>query len=266
MLPAYFVSHGGGPWPYLEGEMRARHAQLEASLQTIPRQISSKPKAVLMISGHWEEPDFTVMASPHPPMIYDYSGFPENTYHITYPAAGSPSLAHRVRDLAEPAGFRIRLDSTRGFDHGAFVPLSVMFPRADVPVVQLSLRSDYDPAAHFDLGRALMPLRNEGVLIVGSGLSYHNLRRFSQNGAKASQEFDRWLNETLRESDPPLRRERLMHWSEAPSARDAHPVEDHLLPLMVAAGSAEGEAAQVFYHQDDFFGGLAVSSFRFGTE
>src|SRR5437867_2383701 len=129
MLPTYFVSHGGGPWPYLDGEFRARHSRLEASLQAIPRQLPANPKAVLMISGHWEEQDFTVIATPHPSMIYDYSGFPEHTYHITYPAPGSPALAQRIRDLAEPAGFEIRLDATRGFDHGAFVPLSVMFPK-----------------------------------------------------------------------------------------------------------------------------------------
>jgi len=263
-LPTYFLSHGGGPWPYLDGEMRQAHAVLEASLADIPRQLGVTPKAVVMVSGHWDEEIFTVMANPHPPMIYDYGGFPEHTYRISYPAPGSPELATRIQDLLKAEGFSAGQDVARGFDHGAFVPLTVMYPNANVPVVQLSLRSDFDPEAHIRLGRAIASLRSEGILILGSGLSYHNLRRFNDSGASASREFDQWLNETLRESDLQKRAERLIRWTEAPSARLAHPTADHFVPLMVAFGAAERESARTIYHEDRFFGGLTVSSFRFG--
>jgi aromatic ring-opening dioxygenase catalytic subunit (LigB family) len=263
-LPSYFVSHGGGPWAYMEGEFRQWHAKLESSLADIPRQLAATPKTILMISGHWEEKDFTVMANPNPPMLYDYSGFPENTYRVQYSVPGFPALARRVQHLLQASGFDAQLDASRGFDHGAFVPLSVMYPKANVPVVQLSLRRTNDPGEHIEAGRALAPLRDEGVLIVGSGLSYHNLRRFSAAGGEPSRDFDRWLNKTLVEESRETRIQKLIDWKQAPSAREAHPHEDHLLPLMVVVGAAEDEKAESIYHQDDFFGALAVSSFRFG--
>ena len=263
-LPTYFLSHGGGPWPYMKDQMPGVWDKLAASLQEIPGQIGVTPRAILAVSGHWEEREFTVMAGAHPPMVYDYSGFPEFTYHVTYPAPGAPELARRVQGLLEQAGFPAGLDEKRGFDHGVFAPLVVAYPEADVPVFQLSIRADYDPATHLAAGRALAPLRKEGVLIVGSGLSYHNLRQFGARGAQASHQFDAWLNESL----VPLRGEersgRLMEWAAAPAAREAHPREDHLIPLMVAVGAAEQETGERVYHEDDFFGGLAVSSFRFG--
>ena len=262
-LPTYFISHGGGPWPYMEDRRRALHI-LEASLKDIPRQIGVTPKAVLVISGHWEEPQFTVMASPKPPMVYDYSGFPEHTYHVKYTAPGSPELAERVRSLIAGAGLPAKLDPQQGFDHGTFTPLVIMYPEADVPVVQLSLKSGYDPAEHLALGRALAPLRDEGVLIVGSGLSYHNLRQFGPGAKQASKAFDDWLQQTLVDSDPAARERRLVDWETAPSARQAHPQEDHLVPLMVAVGAAESEKAALVYHEDNLFGGVTASSFRFG--
>jgi aromatic ring-opening dioxygenase catalytic subunit (LigB family) len=248
----------------MDGEFRQMHAKLEASLADIPRQLGHTPKAILMVSGHWEEADFTVMASSNPPMIYDYSGFPEHTYHVKYSAPGSPDLAHRVQALLQDTGIVVRLDNSRGFDHGAFVPLSVMYPKADVPIVQLSLRHNYDPQQHIDAGRALAPLRQEDVLVLGSGLSYHNLRQFNLRGSRPSHEFDDWLNETLTKTDAKTRIQKLLEWNKAPAAREAHPHEDHLLPLMVVVGTAEDEKVEAVYHQDDFFGALAVSSFRFG--
>src|SRR4051812_24490166 len=262
-LPTYFISHGGGPWPYMEDRRKALHI-LEDSLVDIPRQIGVVPKAVLMISGHWEEDQFSVMASPRPPMVYDYSGFPEHTYHVKYSAPGSPELASRVRDLIEKAGMTAKLDPQQGFDHGTSTPMVVMYPEADVPLVQVSLKSGYDPAEHLKLGRALAPLRDEGVLIVGSGLSYHNLRAFGPGARHPSSTFDKWLQETLVGSDPQQRVNRLLHWDQAPAARQAHPQEDHLVPLMVAVGAAENEKADVVYHEDNLFGGVTASSFRFG--
>jgi aromatic ring-opening dioxygenase catalytic subunit (LigB family) len=262
-LPTYFISHGGGPWPWIKDQMPDMSV-LERSLQSIPEEIATTPRAVLVISGHWEAPDFTVQASPNPPMLYDYGGFPEFTYRIQYPAPGSPEVAARVQELLAGAGIAVRSDDRRGFDHGVFAPLYVVYPDADVPILQLSLRSGYDPAAHLAAGRALAPLCNDGVLIVGSGLSYHNLREFSPLGARASAEFDGWLSPTLTELTADERSARLEKWETAPAARIAHPQEDHLIPLMVAVGAAEDEPGVRTYHQDDFFGGITASSYRFG--
>ncbi len=264
-LPTYFISHGGGPWPWMKAQLNGAYDQLEASLKAVPGQLGQTPKAVLVISGHWEESEFTVMASPHPPMVYDYSGFPAHTYDISYPAPGSPAWADRVQAVIKAAGLPARQDPQRGFDHGTFVPLFAIYPDAQVPVLQLSIKSSYDPAEHLALGRALAPLRDEGVLIIGSGLSYHNLRAFGPVGQAASKAFDQWLQSTVVDSSPTERSSRLLDWASAPSARMAHPREDHLVPLMVAVGAAEGESARCVYHEDDFFGGIAVSSFMFGA-
>ena len=264
-LPTYFISHGGGPWTHMKDQLGSMYDALEASLKAIPGEVGgARPKAVLVVSGHWEERDFTVMSSARPPMIYDYSGFPAHTYEIRYGAPGSPQLAGRVRELLEEAGFSARLDAERGYDHGTFVPLYAMYPDADVPVLQLSLKRGYDPATHVKAGRALAPLREEGVLLLGSGLSYHNLSAMGPVAHEASQAFDDWLQETLVESPPRERLARLLAWDRAPAARQAHPREDHLIPLMVAAGAAEQDPAQRIYHEDAFFGGVVVSSFRFG--
>jgi len=217
-----------------------------------------------MVSGHWEERDFTVMSSPAPPMVYDYSGFPTFTYQIKYPAPGSPEVARRVQELLRGAGFAAPADDRRGLDHGTFAPLAAIYPEADVPVLQLSIRGDYDVDAHLAAGRALAPLRDEGVLVVGSGLSFHNLRRFGAAGQHPSREFDAWLTEAVCGSVGEERNGKLRGWAAAPSARLAHPDEDHLIPLMVAIGAAEGEACVRVYHEDSFFGGLTVSSYRFG--
>jgi aromatic ring-opening dioxygenase catalytic subunit (LigB family) len=263
-LPTYFISHGGGPWPWLKGQMPGVYDHLEASLKDIPEQLATTPRAVLVVSGHWEERDFTVMSSPKPPMVYDYSGFPEFTYRIKYPAEGSPEVAHRVQELLSGAGFAANANNVRGFDHGTFAPMAAIYPEADVPVLQLSIRSDYDVEAHIAAGRALAPLRDEGVLIVASGLSYHNLRRFGAAGRHPSREFDAWLTRAVCESTSAERNQKLRDWTEAPSARLAHPEEDHLIPLMVAVGAAESEMGERVYHEDSFFGKLTVSSYRFG--
>jgi aromatic ring-opening dioxygenase catalytic subunit (LigB family) len=197
-------------------------------------------------------------------MIYDYGGFPDYTYHIHYAAPGEPQLAARAKSLIEAAGMPARLDAQRGFDHGAFTPLHVMYPKADVPVVQLSLKTGLDPATHLAMGRAIAPLRDEGILIVGSGLSYHNLRQFfSPRAYGPSREFDAWLNGALLGGGAADRDKLLTAWENAPSARAAHPREEHLLPLMVAAGAAGNDRAERAYHEKDFLGGITVSSFRF---
>ena len=262
-LPTYFISHGGGPWPYME-EMRVPMAGLTKALQDMPRQIGVTPKAILMISGHWEESGFNVMSNPHPGMLYDYGGFPPHTYKVIYAAPGAPELAARVQSLITEAGLPSELDAQRGFDHGTFSPLVVMYPQANVPVIQVSMRASLDPAEHIALGRALAPLRDEGVLIVGSGLSYHNLRQFGPAGKAPSQAFDDWLQDAVVASTPDQRETKLLNWARAPSARIAHPREDHLIPLMAAVGAADADAATCVYHEDGVYGGVTVSSFKFG--
>jgi len=262
-LPTLFISHGGGPWPWMKDEMAGRYDRLEAALQDVPRLVGTKPKAILMVSAHWEEREFTAMGHANPPMIYDYSGFPDYTYHIRYAAPGAPRLAQRVRELLEPAGFAVVVDPGRGFDHGMYAPMVVMYPDADIPVAQLSLKRGLDPDEHLAAGRALAPLRDEDVLIVGSGLSYHNLRMFGPAARIPSAQFDQWLSAALA-AGADERARALSHWEEAPAARVAHPREEHLLPLMVAVGAAGRDAALRTYHEDAFFGGISVSNFMFG--
>ncbi len=261
-LPTYFISHGGGPWPWIP-QMAADLEPLAASFRAMPGEIGEKPKAVLMISGHWETDDFAVMHSARPPMVYDYFGFPPETYKIQYPAPGAPELAEEVAHMIHAAGLPTRLDDEYGYDHGTFVPMAVMYPQADVPLFQVSMRHNYDPAEHFELGRALAPLRDRGVLIVGSGLSFHNLRMFGPGAKEPSTVFDGWLTETL--ALPPAERTAaLLEWEKAPQARTCHEKEDHLVPLFAALGAAENDPATRTYHQTGIRGGVTASSFRFG--
>ncbi|HMR97305.1 MAG TPA: class III extradiol ring-cleavage dioxygenase [Microthrixaceae bacterium] len=265
MLPTYFISHGGGPWPWIKDLLPGDWGPLERSLQSIPVHLGAPPRAVLVVSGHWEEPVATVQTHPHPPMLYDYGGFPEFTYRIQYPAPGSPEVAARVGGLLSDAGIAHAEDPDRGFDHGTFVPLHVMYPDATVPVLQLSICHGYDPAAHLAAGRALAPLRDEGVLIVGSGFTYHNLREIGPGAVEPSRQFSAWLDEVLVTGPVDERSGRLLDWADAPGARRSHPAADHLIPLMVAVGAAEGEPGTRFYHETDAMGaGISSSSFRFG--
>ena len=260
-LPVYFISHGGGPWPWMP-DMAALYAQLADALADMPRQIGRTPRAILMVSAHWEAPVFTVQATPQPGMIYDYGGFPEHTYHVQYRASGSPALAQRVVALLAQAGMASHTDTERGYDHGMFSPMAAIYPDAQVPVVQLSLRQGLDPAEHLAMGRALAALRDEDILIIGSGLSYHNLRAFGPQARVPAKAFDDWLAETMLHVSPAERTRRLIDWEAAPAARMVHPREEHLLPLMVAVGAAESDRAVQVYHEDAFMGGLAVSSYR----
>ena len=262
MLPTYFISHGGGPWPYMP-DMRAMFSNLEASLVKMTQDLPEKPKAILMISGHWERKTFGVQSSPAPGMEYDYYGFPAHTYAVKYQAPGAPDVAVRVAELIKSAGFAVDLDDKKGFDHGAFAPMAVMYPKADMPLVQLSLKSNLNPEEHMALGRALAPLREEGILIVGSGLSFHNLGLRGPQAKVPSNAFDAWLQEALLEYEPAERSASIIDWDKAPYARLCHPREDHLIPLMVALGAAESGKATCVYHDEGLFGGWTASSFRF---
>lgn len=261
-MPVVYLPHGGGPWPFVDlgfdrGEVDKLIAYLR-SLRTLP---GTAPRALLVVSAHWEEPVPTVMTAERPPMLYDYYGFPPASYEITWPAPGDPRLAARVRELLGSAGFETAADSARGYDHGTFVPLKVAYPEADIPTVQLSLLRSLDPEAHLRMGRALAPLRDEGVLIVGSGMSFHNLRAFRNPSVRpAAEAFDAWLRETAL-LDRDARDRRLAQWAQAPSARAAHPREEHLLPMMVVAGAAGDDRGSVPYSER--FMGMPISAVHF---
>lgn len=170
--------------------------------------------------------------------LYDYYGFPPESYQITWPAPGDPRLAVRVQELLRDAGFGAGADPERGFDHGTFVPLKLTYPDAEIPAIQLSLKRGLDPAEHIAMGRALTPLRDEEIFIIGSGMTFHNLRAFRDPRSHAvSETFDAWMRESMT-VDSDARNRALTRWEDAPAARFAHPREEHLIPLMVAAGAA----------------------------
>lgn len=263
-MPVAFIPHGGGPWPFVDigwGDKAGEHA-LAAYLRSLSGLPETPPKALLVVSAHWEEGLPTVMTSPNPPMLYDYYGFPPESYTITWPAPGHPQLAARVQELLGAAGFQTATDAERGYDHGTFVPLKLAYPQADVPVVQLSLVRGLDPEAHLAMGRALAPLRDEGVFIIGSGMSYHNMRGFMSPSAKqVSEEFDAWLRETGA-LEASARDRRLALWGAAPQARNVHPREEHLLPMMVIAGAAGEDRGSVAYAGELL--GVKISAYHFG--
>ena len=261
-VPTFFLSHGGGPWPFMD-DRRVQYAKTAEAFSQLPQRLPSRPKAVLVITGHWEADEFTVSTSAHPPMVYDYYGFPEHTYHLKYPAPGEPGLAAEVKALLERAGIECREDGNQGFDHGTFVPLGLMYPNADMPIVLLSIKSTYDPAEHVRVGQAIASLRDEGILIVGSGLTYHNMRGFGRAESKlVSYEFEAYLNEAISQADAKRRNAMLIDWQNAPSARLAHPREDHLLPLMVAAGAADDDVGHRLFV--DEVASVAMASYEFG--
>ncbi len=266
--PTLYIPHGGGPCFFMDtppGFPPDMWQKMAAYLSGIAADLSRRPAAILAISGHWEMPAATVNAAPHPALLFDYHGFPESTYRLTYPAPGSPELAARVRTLLAAAGIANAEDTQRGLDHGVFVPFKLIYPDADIPVVQLSLLQGLDPAAHLALGRALAPLRDEGVLIVGSGMSYHNLRdifRDEPHSNGQAAQFDDWLVETVTDGDSELRARRLQDWAGAPGARACHPRAEHLLPLMVAAGAAGADRGRHVYGERLL--GKALSGFQFG--
>jgi aromatic ring-opening dioxygenase catalytic subunit (LigB family) len=217
---------------------------------------------LLVVSAHWEESVPTVMTAQQPPMYYDYYGFPQESYEITWSAPGAPELAARVRALLDAAGFESAENTERGFDHGTFVPLKLTYPDAEIPTIQLSLKRGLDPAEHLALGRALAPLRDEGVFIVGSGMTFHNLRAFRDpRSGPVSETFDAWLRETAT-AEPGERARRLTEWSSAPAARLAHPREEHLLPLMVIAGAAGDDRGTTGFNGKMM--GVRLSAYHFG--
>lgn len=244
-----YLSHGGGPLPLL-GD--AGHREMVSTLTSITAQVR-KPAAILVISAHWEEPQPTVTSGASPALIYDYYGFPDESYRIQYPCAGEPALAQRVHEALTRAGFNTRQDAERGFDHGLFVPLKIMYPGADIPCIQLSLLASLDAQQHIQLGEALQSLQEENLLVIGSGFSFHNMRAFfaeeTDEIRAMNEEFDAWLNDTCLSAglSEATRRQRLAEWDKAPHARYCHPREEHLLPLQVCYGLAQRPASTTFH-------------------
>jgi len=256
--PALYIPHGGGPCFFMP-DPAGTWTGMERFLRSLPALLPEKPEAILIVSGHWETDGFQFTSTPKPPLIFDYYGFPPHTYDLRYDAPGDPALAERAAALLAAAGYRTGLDPTRGLDHGVFVPLKVAFPEADIPVVEMSLDRSLDPALAYAAGQALGPMRDEGVLIVGAGMSYHNMRGYGDpRSTEPSIAFDDWLTGAV-ELDWAARRDALAAWATAPASRASHPQEEHLLPLMVAAG-AGGEGSKIY---GEIVMKTMISGFRF---
>ena len=242
-MPTWFIPHGGGPCFFMDWNPADAWLKMANFLKSLPSSLPQTPKAIVVVSAHWLESTVSVTGASSPELIYDYYGFPAHTYELKYPAPGNPALASDIVHALERANIPAKIDPTRGFDHGMFIPMMLMFPKANIPVIQLSLNSNLDPLTQIELGQALEGLRNQGVLIIGSGMSFHNMRGYGDpRYAPISDEFDLWLTQAVQAS-PIKRHEALLNWDKAPSARHCHPPrqEEHLLPLMVAVGAAHGE-------------------------
>ena len=235
-----FISHGGGPMPLFDDPA---HQEMVTYLKSLSSQIA-KPSAILLISAHWEAAQASITASANPKMIYDYSGFPAAAYELQYPSPGEPILAKKVQQALTQANIAVKLDHQRGYDHGLYVPLMLMYPAADIPVIQLSLVNNLEPMQHIAIGKALQLIDYDNLLVIGSGFSFHNMREFfapnTQDSQLKNHQFEDWLQTTL--SDKKLseseRNERMLTWFTAPYARYCHPREEHLLPLHICYGLA----------------------------
>ena len=248
VIDVIYISHGGGPLPLL-GEKS--HKEMVAGLENIAQTLA-KPSAIIVVSAHWEEDRPTITSGAYPSLIYDYAGFPQEAYEIQYSAPGNPLLASKISDLLKENGIEADLAGDRGFDHGLFIPLKIMYPDADIPCVQLSLVNTLSPVEHIQIGKALAGLEEENVLVVGSGFSFHNLKAFfsppTAEIQTMNESFEQWLIETLtsNELQEKEREQRLIHWQNAPAARFCHPREEHLIPLHVCYGVGQTQARKVF--------------------
>lgn len=217
------------------------HREMVEHLGNIASSIQ-KPSGIVVVSAHWEEPEATITAHPKPPIIYDYYGFPAESYSLEYPAPGNPELAEELVGTLARKDIAARLDHERGFDHGLFIPLLLMYPEADIPCVQLSLLSNLAPESHIRIGEALSDLAQDNIVVLGSGFSFHNLKVLMGGDASTpdpeNDAFEAWLIDTCTslELDETTRAQRLIDWEIAPGARYCHPREEHLLPLHVCYG------------------------------
>lgn len=264
--PTFYIPHGGGPCFFMEWPQNPNlWDNMAAMLRSLPQRLPQKPAAILVVTAHWEAPVFTFCGGANPQLEYDYYGFPPHTYEITYKAQGAPELAQHAAKLLNNAGIDATVDAHAPWDHGVFIPLKVSWPNEDVPVLAMSLKRGLDPEEHLAAGKALRQLRDENVVIIGSGLSYHNLRTFfaeqSQLDNLAATEFDQWLVSSSAQAENE-RYQALSAWEAAPYARQVHPREEHLLPLMVVAGAGAEDVGAAFYQEQIM--NKAVSALGFG--
>lgn len=263
-MPTWYIPHGGGPCFFMDWNPPHEWDRMATFLRGLSLTLPEKPKGIVMISAHWLEETITITGSSNPELIYDYYGFPAHTYELKYPAKGDPEVAQKIVQLLEVANIPAKIDPTRGFDHGMFIPMMLMFPDADIPTVQVSLNSNLDPQTQMNLGQALEKLRDQGILIIGSGMSFHNMRAYGDpRFSPVSDEFDDWLTKIV-ESEPKERHQGLNQWANAPSARLSHPQgqEEHLLPLMVASGAASEEVGRKVF--SDRVLETTISAYVFG--
>ena len=257
--PSLYIPHGGGPCFFMDDPAHT-WTGMGNFLAALPATLPQRPTAIIVVSGHWETSGFAFTGAARPSLIYDYHGFPPHTYQLRYDVLGAPALAARAAHLLQDAGLTAAVDPDRGLDHGVFVPLKVAFPDADIPLIEMSVEKDLDPLLHIAAGRALASLRNEGVLILGSGMSFHNMRGYGDpRSTEPSQLFDQWLTHAIEQ--PSIERaEALEAWAEAPGGQYAHPKAEHLLPLMVAAGTSEAGGTRVY---NELVMKTAISGYRF---
>lgn len=242
-----YISHGGGPLPLLNDESHNAMVQFLTQLE-LPQ-----PKSILVISAHWEEEVATITS--HSKLIYDYYGFPKETYELTYQPKEDKQLPNLISNLLTQHNIKNKI-TQRGFDHGVFIPLMLMYPNADIPVTQLSLINGLDPKEHIELGKALSTL-DSNILIIGSGFSFHNLREYSSSNKKdpKNDAFQDWLINTVTHNN----QEELMKFKQAPYASYCHPREEHLIPLHVCVGAANKSGTVIF---DDYIAGKRCVAFR----
>lgn len=257
-----YLPHGGGPMPLLGDPA---HAGMVDFWKQMAKQFP-KPDAIVMISAHWEADVVSITASEAPELIYDYYNFPPETYEYQYPSPGHPELAKQMAEMLAASNIPVKLAAERGYDHGMFVPMMLMYPEADIPCVQLSLLSSMNAQQHIDMGKALADLRQQNILIIGSGMSFHSfpaMRRGNADDQRQSQAFDRWLVETCcsESLSTEQREQRLSNWESAPSARFCHPREEHLLPLHVCFGMAANSGLKAQHVYSEQWKGLSVSAF-----
>lgn len=252
--PAIFVNHGGGPLPLLGDK---EHAELTSFLRDgVKKHLNLKEvKAIILVTAHWEEKVVTISSAEHHDLYFDYYGFPPESYKYRYDAPGDPALAERIHETLEKAGINSKLDPKRGWDHGVFVPMMLINPSASVPIVQISVLSNQDAEQHYKLGQALYEFRKEGIAILGSGMSYHNMREFMTNryqSAVVNKEFDEYLNKVCTTESEEARKGGLINWRQQKGATEAHPMRaaEHFMPLIVIAGAGGSTPGQRIFNWD----------------
>ncbi|TDO96403.1 DODA-type extradiol aromatic ring-opening family dioxygenase [Marinomonas balearica] len=248
MSKVAFVSHGGGPLPILGDP---EHFELVNTLKSLSSDLGDQPSVIVVVSAHWETEGFEITALATPDLVYDYYGFPEESYQLTYPAQGAPELAQELTNTLLERGINARLNKTRGYDHGVFIPLMLMYPEANIPVLEMSVDCSLDPELHWNMGKELANALPEDALIIGSGFSFHNMRAFfspKTASVKANvNRFQTWLDETVTQENLSLEdaKARWKGWATVEGGRFCHPREEHLIPAIVCHGAAQKQGHSI---------------------